>query len=46
MKEEMNSQRFHGPSQAIDFKRLEIETRKLLVLGLIVAISIHASAGA
>ncbi|MFC1509766.1 DUF4159 domain-containing protein [Candidatus Omnitrophota bacterium] len=46
MKEEMNSQRFRGPSQAINFKRLEIETRKFLVLGLIVAISIHATAGA
>ena len=46
MNEEMNSQRFRGPSQAINFKRLEIETRKFLALGLIVAISIHATAGA
>lgn len=41
-----NSQRFHGPSEAIDLKRLEKESRKLLVLGLIVAVSFHAAAGA
>ncbi len=45
MKENINSIRFKGPSDAIDMERLEKETQKLLFLGLVVAVSFHAAIG-
>jgi len=38
--------RFGGPSDSIDLRRLERETKKLLFLGILVAILINAAAGA
>ena len=38
--------RFSGVSDAIDMGRLERETQKLLFLGLLVAVSLHAAVGA
>jgi len=40
-----HSDRFKGPSDAIDMQRLEKETQKLLFLGLLVAVSFHAALG-
>jgi len=40
------SSRFKKPSDAIDMRRLERETQKLLFLGLVVAVSFHAAIGA
>ena len=45
-KEEVGSTRFRGPSDAIDMDKLEKETQKLLFLGLLVAVSLHAAVGA
>ena len=45
MSREENISRFRGPSDAIDIEKLERETQKLLFLGLLVAISIHAAIG-
>ena len=45
-KEEKRSTRFKGPSDAIDMEKLEKETQKLLFLGLLVAVSMHAAVGA
>jgi hypothetical protein len=39
------SSRFMGPSDAIDMDKLERETQKLLFLGLLVAVSLHAALG-
>ncbi|MBT4364742.1 MAG: DUF4159 domain-containing protein, partial [Desulfobacteraceae bacterium] len=44
-KEDFKS-RFSGVSDAIDMGRLERETQKLLFLGLLVAVSLHAAVGA
>ena len=38
--------RFRGPSDSIDIKRLERETKKLFFLGFLVAILVNAAAGA
>jgi len=40
-----HSERFKGPSDAIDMEKLEKETQKLLFLGLMVAVSFHAALG-
>ena len=45
MSEEIKSKRFRGPSDAIDMEKLEKETQKLLFLGLLVAVSLHAALG-
>ena len=45
MEEKFTSTRFTGPSDAIDLGRLERETQKLLFLGLLVAVSLHAALG-
>jgi hypothetical protein len=45
MSKVQKSSRFSGPSDAIDIERLERETQKLFFLGLLVAISIHATIG-
>ena len=42
---EKHSERFRGPSDAIDMEKLEKETQKLLFLGLMVAVSFHAALG-
>ncbi len=42
---EKHSERFSGPSDAIDMEKLEKETQKLLFLGLMVAVSFHAALG-
>jgi|SaaInl7_200m_RNA_FD_contig_123_15461_length_2970_multi_13_in_2_out_0_2 hypothetical protein len=44
-KEDFKS-RFTGVSDAIDMEKLERETQKLLFLGLLVAVSLHAAVGA
>ena len=46
MADKPNNGRFRGPSDAIDMKRLERETRAALFLGIIVAIVFHAAIGA
>ncbi len=38
--------RFSGPSDAIDMDKLEHETQKLMILGLVVAVLFHAALGA
>ncbi|MFC1607060.1 DUF4159 domain-containing protein [Candidatus Latescibacterota bacterium] len=45
MTEKFTSARFTGPSDAIDLGKLERETQKLLFLGLLVAVSLHAALG-
>ncbi|MFC1541088.1 DUF4159 domain-containing protein [Candidatus Latescibacterota bacterium] len=45
MADKMKSLRFKGPSDAIDIDKLEKETQKLLFLGLLVAVSLHAALG-
>ncbi|MBN1293187.1 MAG: DUF4159 domain-containing protein [Candidatus Latescibacteria bacterium] len=45
MSKALKTSRFSGPSDAIDIERLERETQKLFFLGLLVAISFHASLG-
>jgi hypothetical protein len=45
-KQELRSARFKRPSDAIDMEKLERETQKLLFLGLLVAVSLHAAVGA
>ncbi|MFC1650487.1 DUF4159 domain-containing protein [Candidatus Latescibacterota bacterium] len=45
MAKETKSSRFKGPSDAIDMEKLEKETQKLLFLGLLVAVSLHAALG-
>ena len=45
-KKEKFVSRFRGPSDAIDMEKLEKETQKLLFLGLLVAVSLHAAVGA
>ncbi len=46
MAEKHYSSRFKGPSDAIDMEKLEKESQKLLVLGLLVAVAFHAAIGA
>ena len=46
MAELKQSSRFSGPSDAIDMEKLERETQKLLMLGLLVAVAFHAAVGA
>ncbi|MFC1528349.1 DUF4159 domain-containing protein [Candidatus Latescibacterota bacterium] len=45
-KSEERTSRFRGPSDVIDMDRLERETQKILLLGLFVAVSVHAAIGA
>ncbi len=45
-KSEERSSRFRGASDVIDMDRLERETQKILLLGLVVAVSLHAAIGA
>lgn len=45
MAKDQESTRFSGPSDAIDFEKLEKETQKILYLGLMVAVSFHAALG-
>ena len=45
MKRRFNSERFIKPTDLIDIQKLEKETQKLLFLGFIVAIAIHAAIG-
>ena len=45
MSEEVKSGRFRGPSDVIDMEKLEKETQKLLFLGILVAVSLHAALG-
>ena len=45
-KSEERSSRFRGASDIIDMDRLERETQKILLLGLLVAVSLHAAIGA
>ncbi|MFC1537944.1 DUF4159 domain-containing protein [Candidatus Latescibacterota bacterium] len=45
MADKTESSRFTGPSDAIDLEKLEKETQKLLFLGLLVAVSLHAALG-
>ena len=46
MANEVFQSRFTGASDVIDMEKLEKETQKLLFLGLVVAVSLHASVGA